>query len=263
MSYLIAILGLLCLVLMHELGHFAAAKATGMRALRFSIGFPPADRPPPVRRHRVRARRHPARRLRQDPRHAPAGAGRPVCRRRPARPQRAASRRSGRRRSAWRSTTTRRSLGRGRWDAHPRADLERLQSAVDGAGDDAFRCGAAAGGRSIQRVDEALDPRAYWRSSRISRLIVILAGPAMNVLVACFLILTGVALLGRPEGPACSTACSRSMRSPAHAAGLKPGDRLVSANGVHGSVERAAAGDHLQRRRRRSPGGAAGRRRSR
>ncbi|HEU0193288.1 MAG TPA: site-2 protease family protein, partial [Gaiellales bacterium] len=41
MSYLIAIAGLLVLVLIHELGHFSGAKATGMWAMRFSIGFPP------------------------------------------------------------------------------------------------------------------------------------------------------------------------------------------------------------------------------
>src|SRR5690242_20895758 len=42
MSVLVAIVGLLVLVLIHELGHFSAAKATGMRALRFYLGFPPA-----------------------------------------------------------------------------------------------------------------------------------------------------------------------------------------------------------------------------
>ena len=41
MSYAIAILGLLVLIFIHELGHFAAAKAVGMRALNFTIGFPP------------------------------------------------------------------------------------------------------------------------------------------------------------------------------------------------------------------------------
>ena len=42
MSFFIAIFGLLVLVAIHELGHFTAAKATGMRALRFYLGFPPA-----------------------------------------------------------------------------------------------------------------------------------------------------------------------------------------------------------------------------
>ena len=42
MSFFVAIVGLLLLVAIHELGHFTAAKATGMRALRFYLGFPPA-----------------------------------------------------------------------------------------------------------------------------------------------------------------------------------------------------------------------------
>ena len=42
MSFFVAIVGLLVLVAIHELGHFTAAKATGMRALRFYLGFPPA-----------------------------------------------------------------------------------------------------------------------------------------------------------------------------------------------------------------------------
>src|SRR4051812_42158828 len=41
MRYVIPILGLLLLIFVHELGHFTAAKRTGMRALRFYIGFPP------------------------------------------------------------------------------------------------------------------------------------------------------------------------------------------------------------------------------
>ena len=52
--------------------------------------------------------------------------------------------------------------------------------------------------KNIARVEEALDPRSYWRSSRTNRLIVILAGPAMNV-VACFVILVGLFITGVPE----------------------------------------------------------------
>ena len=42
MSYLVAILGLLGLVFVHELGHFLAAKSVGARATKFYVGFPPA-----------------------------------------------------------------------------------------------------------------------------------------------------------------------------------------------------------------------------
>ena len=51
LSALIAIGGLLALVFIHELGHFLAAKAVGMRVTKFYVGFPPAV----VKRSRRRA----------------------------------------------------------------------------------------------------------------------------------------------------------------------------------------------------------------
>jgi regulator of sigma E protease len=41
MSYVLAFLGFVALIILHELGHFVAAKAVGMRVERFSLFFPP------------------------------------------------------------------------------------------------------------------------------------------------------------------------------------------------------------------------------
>src|SRR5256714_5090416 len=41
MSWLLTILGIVVLIVLHELGHFALAKAVGMRVERFSLFFPP------------------------------------------------------------------------------------------------------------------------------------------------------------------------------------------------------------------------------
>jgi regulator of sigma E protease len=41
MSFFLAFLGFAVLIILHELGHFAAAKAVGMRVERFSLFFPP------------------------------------------------------------------------------------------------------------------------------------------------------------------------------------------------------------------------------
>ena len=41
MSWLLAFLGFALLIILHELGHFGAAKAVGMRVERFSLFFPP------------------------------------------------------------------------------------------------------------------------------------------------------------------------------------------------------------------------------
>ena len=41
MSFLLAFVGFAVLIILHEAGHFAAAKAVGMRVERFSLFFPP------------------------------------------------------------------------------------------------------------------------------------------------------------------------------------------------------------------------------
>ena len=41
LSWLLAFLGFAALIILHEAGHFAAAKAVGMRVERFSLFFPP------------------------------------------------------------------------------------------------------------------------------------------------------------------------------------------------------------------------------
>ena len=41
MSYLLSFLGFIALIVLHEAGHFFAAKATGMRVEKFSLFFPP------------------------------------------------------------------------------------------------------------------------------------------------------------------------------------------------------------------------------
>jgi regulator of sigma E protease len=42
MTWLVVILGLALLVLLHELGHFTAARLVGMKPRAFYTGFPPA-----------------------------------------------------------------------------------------------------------------------------------------------------------------------------------------------------------------------------
>ena len=42
LPYVIAVLGLILLVVLHELGHFLAARAVGIRATKFYVFFPPA-----------------------------------------------------------------------------------------------------------------------------------------------------------------------------------------------------------------------------
>ena len=46
MSWFLAFAGFAVLVILHELGHFTAAKAVGMRVEKFSLFFPPTLFPP-------------------------------------------------------------------------------------------------------------------------------------------------------------------------------------------------------------------------
>ena len=41
MTWVLTIFGIVMLMVLHELGHFTAAKAVGMRVERFSLFFPP------------------------------------------------------------------------------------------------------------------------------------------------------------------------------------------------------------------------------
>ena len=41
MSWVLAFAGFAALIILHELGHFTAAKAVGMRVERFALFFPP------------------------------------------------------------------------------------------------------------------------------------------------------------------------------------------------------------------------------
>ncbi len=41
MSWVLTLLGIMALIVLHELGHFLVAKAVGMRVERFSLFFPP------------------------------------------------------------------------------------------------------------------------------------------------------------------------------------------------------------------------------
>jgi regulator of sigma E protease len=76
--------------------------------------------------------------------------------------------------------------------------------------------------------DATDDPRAFSAQSLPRRLIILVAGVAMNVLLA-FVIFTGIALYG---DPAIGVVIGKvEVDSPAAAAGLVAGDTIVSLNG--------------------------------
>jgi regulator of sigma E protease len=227
-SFFIAIFGLLVLVAIHELGHFTAAKATGMRALRFYLGFPPA-----VVKRTWRGTEYGIGAI-------PLGGFVKI----PGmlRPEsgdiydvedvlgRAKDLDAGvAGRLAAELDDLHRSLDQGRYD-DARTAIVRLDAVVAEAAPALSPAELRRVTRSLSRLDENLDPGAYWRCSRARRLIVIGAGPFANV-VACFAILSAVALYGLPV--AVPVVQSVLTKSPAAATGLRAGDRVVSINGRH------------------------------
>lgn len=234
MSYAIAILGLLVLIFIHELGHFAAAKAVGMRALNFTIGFPPIIAGKQYGDTEYRIGAIPLGGYVKIP-----GMLRPEADDLYAiddlleRPDQLDPAEGLELSSA--VDEFRLCINRNQHDAAAVA-LERVRAAVAVCDHSLTATDRRKVTKNVARVEEALDPRSYWRSSRTNRLIVILAGPAMNV-VACFVILVGLFITGVPE--ATKTVATVVSPSPAAAAGLKPGDKIVTVNGRHLTPDQA------------------------
>jgi membrane-associated protease RseP (regulator of RpoE activity) len=213
MSLLIAILGLLFLILVHEAGHFFASLAVGLRPRRFYIGLPPAI----VKTSRdgieyaigaipvggfvtIPGMHRPIahdveRRFGQAVEDAPTLAG-PVDR-------------------------VKRSL-----DGD---DLAAAAHALDDL-EDALRVttitprAASSAGKGLTELRDALGPDAYWKAATWRRLVAIGAGPAANIVltVAIFTFLA-MTVAGQATRTVAAVApeLSEGVVSPAQAIGLQ------------------------------------------
>jgi regulator of sigma E protease len=218
--WLVVIGGLVLLVFLHELGHFSVALAVGMRPRSFYVGFPPAL--VKVRRNgieygigmiplgglvRIPGMHRPAARdlhafaepaVREQPSLAPAFGA------------------------------VRRALEVEDWDAARRAyaDLERE------VGDAHLSSGARRSAvRALREVEEGTAPDAYWRAATWKRVAVIAAGPIANVVIAFAILFAVFAVSGGPSQRPSSTVAAVQGGTPAAAAGLQTGDRVVAVNG--------------------------------
>jgi regulator of sigma E protease len=158
MSYFLAFLGFVALIILHEAGHFIAAKAVGMRVERFSLFFGPM----PLK---------------------------------------------------WRRGETEYGVG-----VIPLGGYVKIT-----------------GMNPNEELDPEVAPRAYYNQPVWKRVVVILAGPAVNLLIA-FLIIAGL-FLSQGQGMVNRTIARGSLEQPA-AQKLKAGDRIVAVDGRNGlSVE--------------------------
>jgi regulator of sigma E protease len=158
LSFLLAFIGFAMLVILHELGHFTAAKAVGMRVERFSLFFPP--------------------------------------------------------------TIFRRKIG----------ETEYAIGSIPAGG-----YVKISGMNPDEDLPEEVRDRAYHAQPVWKRIVVIAAGPAVNLVLAFLLLFLFWAAIGEETG----TRTVGTIEKGYPAAGvLKPGDRLVAVDGKRGSPTR-------------------------
>jgi regulator of sigma E protease len=157
-SYLLAFLGFAALIILHEFGHFLAAKAVGMRVEKFSLFFGPLL-------------------------------------------------------VAFRRGETTYGVG-----PIPLGGYVRIT-----------------GMNPNEDIPEEVRPRAYYNQPVWKRIVVILAGPAVNLLIA-FVIVWALLMANGQAGPPTKRVAAVQTGTPA-ALALHPGDRIVSVDGVSGSPE--------------------------
>ncbi len=152
MSYFLAFAGFAVLIILHEFGHFAAAKAVGMRVERFALFFPPLI------------------------------------------------------------ATVKRGETEYGIGSVPLGGYVKIT-----------------GMDPTEELDPAIAHRAYYRQPPWKRIVVILAGPVMNVLVAFAILWALFAFKGVQE---VDTSVESVSPNAAAAGILVPGDKLISVDGI-------------------------------
>jgi len=220
MTYLVVVFGLLLLIFLHELGHFTAARAVGIKPRKFYVGFPPALAK--VRRNGVEygiGSIPLGGYVRIPGMHRPAAKDFDVWIR-PALHEDAAL--------APVAQRIRRQLDAESFDG-ARAELPELRLLLDAT--ELTPAASRSAERAYREVEEATGDDAYWRQPTWKRIVVIAAGPLANVLVA-FVIFFAVFSTGAPSGDPSTEVGAVETGTPAAAAGLQAGDKVVAVNGV-------------------------------
>jgi regulator of sigma E protease len=204
MGLVAAIVGLALLVMIHEAGHFFAARAVGMTPRKFYLGFGPAIW------KRTRGG------VEYGIGSVPLGGYVKI---------------PGRNRpSAGDLAATLKPEDRERY----RAELARLDAAIEGGdfdrahGELAELRPALGETRMWQELEWSLAPDAYWRQSTWRRLTAIFAGPAVN-LVFAFVLFACLFMVAAERNT--NVVGSVLAGSPAAAAHVRPGDRILRVQG--------------------------------
>jgi regulator of sigma E protease len=218
-TWLVVVLGLALLVFLHELGHFSVARLVEMKPRAFYIGFPPAL---------VKVNRNGIEYgigaiplggyVRIPGMHRPSASDFQTL---------MSSARDEDPGLALPANVVQRALEADDFDS-ARARLPALTGALEQT-----RLSSPArrsAEQAVRDVDEGSGADAYWRQPTWKRIAVIAAGPGMNVLVA-FVIFFAVYATGAPSSIPSTEVAQVETSSPAAAAGLRAGDRIVAVNG--------------------------------
>ncbi|MDX6410989.1 MAG: regulator of sigma protease, partial [Gaiellaceae bacterium] len=218
MSIFVGILGLGFLVLIHEAGHFFAARAVGMKPRKFYIGFPPAI---------VKVKR---RGIEYGIGAIPLGGYVKI----PGMHRPAAADVDPHFGAAVSEQTTllgplnavKRELAADDIDG-AREKLQALATAVESA--DLSPGARASAERGLEDLSDGTGADAYWRQRAWKRILVIFAGPGTNLLfaIAVFAVLF---MIG--GGKATTTVGDVLAGTPAAKAGLQVGDKILAINGT-------------------------------
>ncbi len=198
MSYVLAFLGFVALIVLHEGGHFVAAKAVGMRVERFSLFMGPLL--VKFRRGETEYGIGPL----------PLGGYVKITGMNP------------------------------HEELVEEAELKKLTARVDGSDEDdeGWSGRDQARPEDLARISElqtqvaAIRSRAYYNQAVWKRVVVILAGPFVNLLIA-FFIVWGLVLSSNQAVP--TTKIAQIVPKSAAVGVLRPGDEVISVDGVSGS----------------------------
>ena len=220
MMWLVVGASLVLLVFLHELGHFSVALAVGMRPRSFYVGFPPALAK--VRRNGIEygIGAIPLGGLVRIP-----GMHRPAARDLQALFEQAVGEQPELAPSVG---FVRRALAAEDFDAARSGALELEREVAAAQLSPTARRSAQ---RALRDVEEGTAPEAYWRAPTWKRVAVIAAGPLANVLIAFLILFVVFSFSGGPSEHPTNQVDQVQSGSPAAAAGLQAGDRIVAVDG--------------------------------